>query len=85
MWWLGYLIAGAVGAAAAGIIIHGIITKSKLIQKLRSYGVREAVVTAVDRCSNVVSLKDLDDETEIEVTSNKGVSYEIYEDQYIIV
>lgn len=82
MWWniiKGILnVVGVTAAVIVGaIVINGIITKSKLIQKLREKGINQAVVTMADRSKNVVKLDDLFSDESIEVKGD-GISSDIH-------
>lgn len=84
MWWLGWLLAGLVGAAVIGIVVYGLITKQKIREQLQSQGIRRTIVSAIDNCSNVVTLTDLDNNTKIEVRGD-GIAYDIQENDIITV
>lgn len=76
MWWLGFLIAGAVAAAVTGAVVYGIITKKKIREQMEWYGIKRAIIRSIDKCSNVVTLKDLENDNIIEVQGD-GISSEI--------
>lgn len=84
MWWLGWLLAGLVGAAVIGIVVYGLITKQKIREQLQSQGIRRTIVSAIDNCSNVVTLTDLDNNTKIEVRGD-GIAFDIQENDIITV
>ena len=84
MWWLGWLLAGLVGAAVIGLVVYGLITKQKIREQLQSQGIRRTIVSAIDNCSNVVTLTDLDNNTKIEVRGD-GIAYDIHENDIITV
>lgn len=86
MWWLNLLVAGLVGAAVIGIVIYGLITKQRIRERLaqRSEAISRVIVSAVDRCNNVVKLTDLDSNNTIEVKGD-GISYDIQQNDVIIV
>ena len=84
MWWLGWLLAGLATAAVVGIVVYGLITKQKIREQLAQNGIKKAIVNAVDNCSNVVILTDLENNNTIEVRGD-GVSYDIRRNDIIVV
>ena len=57
------IIGGAIGAAVTGAaiaIIDGILDRQRLKELMREKNVDQGVITMIDRCSNQVTLKDLE-------------------------
>lgn len=63
------LLAATTVAAVAVIVIYvaGTITRSKLKAKLRENGIEDAMIREIDRCNNVVSVKDWDSDRTLEI------------------
>lgn len=63
------LIAAATVGAVAAIIVYisGTITRSIAREKAQENGIKEAIITEVDNCSNVVKIRDLDSDQEVEI------------------
>ena len=73
------IIAGIIGAVAVGataLVVKGIITYRKIREKMRSRGISTAIVTAVDQCSNTVTLEDLMSNKRLEIQGD-GIDYDI--------
>ena len=81
---IGMGLAGLIGIAAVGLIIYGIVDKQNIKRKLQDQGIKRAIVTAVDNCSNVVSLSDLDSNKKIEIRG-ESISKDIKKDTIITV
>lgn len=82
---LGDFLLGAAALAAAvflTVYVVGQINRSSLEQKLRSKNIKKAIIKEIDRCNNVVKLKDLDNDRTLEVRGD-SVSLELYEGQLI--
>lgn len=74
------LAAAAVAAVAAiVIVIHGMIMKDKIRQKLKENNVEDAMVKAIDNCNNVVTLEELNSDRTIEI---RGDSIDSGIDEY---
>lgn len=55
------IVAGLIGAAAVAVIaivITGLITKKKISEKISD----DAIIKSVNRCTNTITLEDLDDQ-----------------------
>ena len=79
------LAVAAIGAVVAIVVyVSGTITRSKLKDKLRENGIEDAMIEAIDRCDNVVSVKDLDSDKTLEIHGD-NVSYELDEGGLIYV
>ena len=76
--------AAAVVVSSAVIYISGTITRVKLEEKLQENGVKDAMIDAIDRCNNVVSIKDLESDKTLEIHGD-DVSYELSEGDLIYV
>ena len=83
MWWL-WLLTGLVGVAVISLVVCGIITRYKLKMTLGQQGIKQAVINAVDTCSNVVTLTDLENRNTIQIRGD-GVSYDVRQNDVIIV
>lgn len=81
------LIGAVLGAAVVGVIaiyISGRITKERIKQELAQKNVQEAVITCIDNCTNVISMKDLNSDQEYEIHGDE-ISNDLYESQTIYV
>ena len=80
------LLATAAVATVGAIVVYivGTITQSKLKEKLQEKGIKNAVIEKIDRCSNIVNLKELDSDQTIEVHGD-DVSYDLDEGNLIYV
>lgn len=76
--------AAVVTVAAVVVYVAGTITKPELKDKLRENGIENAVIKAIDRCDNVVSVKDLDSDRTLEIHGD-DVSYDLNEGDRIYV
>ena len=63
------LLAAAVVATVVAIEIYisGTITRSKLKDKMRDNGIKDAMIEKIDYCENVVTLKDMDSDKTLEI------------------
>lgn len=61
----GLILACAVSAIV--IVVNGIVTKEKIRQQLKSKGVENAIVKAIDGCSNTVTVADLESDNTYEI------------------
>ncbi|MBQ3695019.1 MAG: hypothetical protein IJP97_00750 [Synergistaceae bacterium] len=64
------------------IVIDGIITKSEIEKKMRERNLKRALVELIDKSTNVIKLKDLDNLTQLELHGG-GISDDIYKGQEI--
>lgn len=80
------LLAAAAVATVAAVVVYvaGPITQSKLREKLRENGIENAMIEAIDRCDNVVSVKDLNSDRKLEIHGD-DVSYDLDEGDRIYV
>lgn len=80
------LLAAAAVATVAAVVVYvaGTITRSKLEEKLRENGIENAMIKAIDYCSNVVKLDDMDSDKTVEIHGD-DVSYELDEGDRIYV
>lgn len=80
------LLAAAAVTAVAAIVVYvtGSITRAKLREKLRDNNMKDAIITAIDRCDNVVKLKDLTSDKELEVHGD-DVDYDVVKGNKIYV
>ena len=80
------LLAAAVVATVVAIEIYisGTITRSKLKDKMRDNGIKDAMIEKIDYCENVVTLKDMDSDKTLEIHGD-DVDYELDEGDRIYV
>lgn len=80
------LLAAAAAAAVATIVIYvsGTITRPKMKEKLRDNDIKDAVIRAIDRCNNVVTLEDMDSDKTLEIHGD-DVDYGLDEGDRIYV
>ncbi len=80
------LLAAAVVATVVAIEIYisGTITRSKLKDKMRDNGIKDAMIEKIDYCENVVTLKDMDSDKTLEIHGD-DVDYELDEGDQIYV
>lgn len=84
---LGWIIAGILGAAAVGAIIvyvTGTINRNKIKEKMREQGVKNAIIDSINNCDNVVSLRDIENDTQYEIHGD-DIDYNIDEGDVIYV
>lgn len=80
------LLAAAAVATVAAIVVYvsGTVTRNKLKEKLREHNIDGALIKAIDRCDNVVSIEDLDSEQTLEIHGD-DVDYDLDEGDRIYV
>ena len=80
------LLAAATVATVAAIVVYvtGTITRAKLKEKLRENGIEEAMIETIERCNNVVSVKDWDSDKTLEIHGD-DVDYDLDEGDRIYV
>ncbi len=84
---VGLLIRGAIMAAALSaivIVVNGIISKDVAKQKMREKGVDKFIVDKIDKCTNTMSIKDLESSNTYELKGD-GIGYDIFEGDVIYV
>lgn len=72
----------AIGAIVVGVTV--MITKAILKDKMKEENLESAVIETVNRCDNVVKLKDLDSDKVIEV-HGQGIDSDIYQGDRLYV
>lgn len=75
---LGWILLGLATAAVGVIVISGMITKSRLKEKMREKGMKEALITEINNCTNTVKLEDLYSDDTLEIRGDE-VDYELDE------
>ena len=80
---IGWLLLGLL-AAGAVIAITGILTRSKLEEIMRDRGMKRAIVEMVNESDNVLKLKDLDDETDLEIHAD-GIESGFEQKEVIVI
>lgn len=80
------ILAVAAVAAVAAIVINisGMITKATLQENLKGKNMSAVIVKKINRCTNQISLEDLNSDQTVEVHGD-GVSYELYEGDVIYI
>lgn len=85
---LGRLVIGgiiaAIAASAIVIYIDGKITEAKIDEELREKKLEKALVQRIDKCNNVISLKDLDSDQEYEIHGD-SIDDSMYTGQVITI
>ena len=74
---------GAIATVATVKYINGVLTRRKLANLANQDGIRRAIVDTVNRCSNRVSLSDLDSNRKVSYQSNDGIADDIDEGMYL--
>ena len=75
---LGWILLGLATAEVGVIVISGMITKSRLKEKMREKGMKEALITEINNCTNTVKLEDLYSDDTLEIRGDE-VDYELDE------
>lgn len=83
---LGFLLRAALAAAVFATVVYvvGMITRSTLKEQLQPQGIKHAVIDRIDRCGNVVRLKDIDSGKVLEVRGD-DVSSELNNGDHIYI
>lgn len=80
---LGRLIIGgiiaAIAATAIVIYVTGILNRQKVEDVMRSKNVENALIKNIDRCTNVMTLEDLDSGNTYEIKGADEISYDVDE------
>lgn len=64
---LGWILLGLATAAVGVIIISGMVTKSRIKEKMRERGFEMAIITEINKCTNTVKLEELCSDKTIEI------------------
>ena len=56
---LGWILLGIAVAAVGVVVISGIISKSRIKEVMQEQNMKRAVITEINKCTNVIKLKDL--------------------------
>ena len=67
---LGWILLGLATVAVGVIIISGIVTESRIKEKMRELGIKMAMITMIDKCTNTVKLEEFCSEKTIEKCTN---------------
>lgn len=70
---IGWIIGGMIVATTAMVIVikvKGIIDRQKLREEMREREIKNAVIEQVNRCENVVRVKDMDTGIQYDVKGN---------------
>ena len=68
---LGWILLGLATAAVGVIVISGMVTKKRIQEKMREKGMREALITEINNCTNTVKLEALDSEDTMEIRGDE--------------
>ncbi len=75
---LGWILLGLVTAAVGVIVISGMVTESRIKEKMRENGMKEAIITEINNCTNTVKLEDLYSDDTLEIRGDE-LDYELDE------
>lgn len=75
---LGWILLGLATAAVGVIVISGMVTKSRIREKMREKGMKEAIITEINNCTNTVKLEDLYSDDILEIRGDE-LDYELDE------
>ena len=75
---LGWILLGLATAAVGVIVISGMVTKKRIQEKMREKGMREALITEINNCTNTVKREALDSEDTMEIRGDE-LDYELSE------
>lgn len=81
---LGWVLLGLAAAAVGVIVISGMVTKSRIKEKLRANGLKDAMITAINTCTNTVTLEEFCSDKKIEIRGD-SLDDELYEYETIFV
>lgn len=68
---LGWILFGLLAATVGVIVISGMVTKNRIKEKMREKGMKKALITAIENCSNTVKLKALYSDETIEIQGDE--------------
>lgn len=80
---LGWILLGLAATAVGVIVISGMVTKSRIKEKMREKGMEEAIITEINNCTNTVKLEDLYSDNILEIQGD-DLDYELEECETII-
>jgi ABC-type bacteriocin/lantibiotic exporter with double-glycine peptidase domain len=75
---LGWILLGLATAAVGVIVISGMVTKSRIKEKMREKGLHETIITEINYCTNTVKLEDLYSDDTLEIQGDE-LDYELEE------
>lgn len=75
---LGWILLGLATAAVGVIVISGMVTKNRIKEKMRERGMKEAIITEINNCTNTVKLEDLESDDTLEIRGDE-LDYELDE------
>lgn len=79
---LGWILLGLATVAVGVIIISGVVTKNRIREKLRENGIKDALITSINSCTNTVKLEDLNSDKTLEI---RGDDLDDELDEYITI
>ena len=68
---LGWILLGLATAAVCLVVISGIVNKSRIKEKIIERKFGSAIITEIDKCTNVVKLESLYSNDTIEIQGDK--------------
>lgn len=81
---LGWILLGLATAAVGVVVISGIVSKSRIREKMRDRGMEKALITEINNCTNTVKLEDLYSDKTLEIRGD-DLDYELKEYDTIVV
>ena len=79
---LGWILLGLATVAVGVIIISGMVTESRIKDKMRERGIKMAMITIIDKCTNTVKLEEFCSEKTIEI---RGDALDCELDEYTTI
>lgn len=79
---LGWILLGLAAAAVGVIVISGIVSKSRIKEKMRENGIKDAIITEINNCTNTVKIEDLYGDKTLEIRGD-DLDDELEEDDVI--
>ena len=64
---LGWILFGLATAAVGVVVISGIVSKSRIREKMREKGMQKALIKEINNCTNTVKLEDLYNNETLEI------------------
>lgn len=79
---LGWILLGLAAAAVGVVVISGIVSKNRIKEKMRENGIKDAIITEINKCSNTVKLESLYGDETLEIRGD-DLDDELEEDDVI--
>lgn len=64
---LGWILLGLAAAAVGVVVISGIVSKNRIKEKMRENGIKDAIITEINNCTNTVKLESLYGDETLEI------------------